>query len=282
MDSHENITSTGGIPPLYMKHQDLGLGQRENISVYEICKAMYEIIDRKEIEGAQKVGGLWRIYLNSTEARAQLLVQGYTFRGKSIPLSENNPYQSRDGQDMRRHVKVTVQNMPLSVANSEVDLLISRLGAKIEKKAEYEYELDENKKITTIKNGNRIVYVNGGVRDDPLPRFTFLGNWRCGVYHYGQKPPEKQCYRCLETGHLKSQCINNRACRTCRKTTHKEGSEDCEFYQENDCFPFQGPEDPLSNFYSCQMNWSGIDVHSSEQAYGCSMAEETDQKRQRK
>ena len=274
MANSENITSTRGVYPLFAKHKDLGLPEGEKLTVYQFCREIEKTVKREDIEGAQRVRGLWRIYLNNNGARAKLHSQGMSMRGKAITLYEQNPFLSREENDDpdRRHVKVTVQNLPLSVSNKEIVLMIKRLGGKIEKDVDYEYERDENDHLTSIKNGNRHLLVNEDIKKNPLPRNTYCGNFRCRIFHYGQKKPEKHCYHCLQEGHFKYQCKNERACRACKKPGHKEGTSFCEYYRPNDCEPFQGKSDELSNFYACNMAWQNADMHCSEMAYGYEMS----------
>ena len=276
MADEDKITSTGGVTPLFAKHKDLGLTDEEQISVFHFCKELCasDVVKRDDIEGAQRVRGLWRIYLNNNGAKAKLLAQDFVFRGKTVILYEQNPFLLRDENNDpdRRHVKVTIQNLPLSVSNSEIEAMIKRCGGKIEKALDYEYERDDDNHLTTLKNGNRHVLVNEDIKNNPLPRNTFVGNWRCRVFHYGQKKPERRCFNCLQEGHLRHQCKNDRACRACKVIGHREGTEDCEYYQPNDCEPFQGAGDELSNFYPCAMVWQDKNMHCSEMAYGCELS----------
>ena len=142
----------------------------------------------------------------------------------------------------------------------------------MEGEIKYEYARDDNKQLTSIKTGNRTVVVNESVKEDPLPRFHFCGNWRCRIYHPGQKPPQKKCYKCMQTGHLKFECKNDRVCRACLQPGHNEGDKECEHYKIHDAVCFKGDRDEFSNWYPCQFQWEGHAMHSSEQAYGYEMS----------
>ena len=106
--------------------------------------------------------GLWRIYMNNAEAKAKLYTDGMTFRSKSVILYEQNPFSMNEESDVpeKKHVRVSIQNLPLSVSNQEVETMIKNFGCKIEKDLAYECERDGNGKLTSLKNGNRIVYVD--------------------------------------------------------------------------------------------------------------------------
>ena len=65
MAGNENITSTRGVYPLFVKHKDLGTPERVRLTVFQLCRELEKVLKREDIEGAQRVRGLWRIYLNT-------------------------------------------------------------------------------------------------------------------------------------------------------------------------------------------------------------------------
>ena len=48
-------------------------------------------IEKENIEGAQRIGGLWRVYLKDETARVKLLCQGITLRGQQVELKREKP-----------------------------------------------------------------------------------------------------------------------------------------------------------------------------------------------
>lgn len=270
MTSESEKTVTGGVTPLFVKHRDLGLDINVRLSVLDFCKELYHVIDRKDIEGAQRIRGLWRIYLNNQEAKTKLYTNGFTFRGMSVTIYEHNPFllNEENNDPTKKLMKVFVQNLPLSVSNQEIELMLRRLGCKMEGNVKYEYERDENGHLTSIKNGNRSVLVNEEyTKSNALPRNSYCGNWRCRIYHPGQPKPIISCHNCFQIGHFQKQCTNARACKVCHKPGHVEGEKECEHYQENDAVVFQGEKDHLSNFYPCNFVWKNMEVSSAEHAY---------------
>ena len=143
---------------------------------------------------------------------------------------------------------------------------MKQFGCKTLSPVNYEYIRDKDKKLTNIKSGSRFVLVDPLIKENPLPRKTYCGNFACTIYHQGQKIEEKYCYNCLQSGHLKYSCKNERACRACKQPGHTEGEAECEYYHPNDVLTFKGKEDELSNYYPCSMNWKNTDMHCSEQA----------------
>ena len=271
MAGDEESSKPGVVHPLYVKHADLELDMNTKITVYEFCKELMKTVKREDIEGAQRIGGLWRIYLNNHDARNMLFGLGMTFRDISVMVYEDNPFLSKpnaNGTRGERPLKVFVQNIPLSVSNDEIKKMLVQLGCQMEGELQYDKERDENKMLTEIKNGNRFVVVNREhTLENPLPRFAYCGSWRCRIYHPQQPRNPPTCFNCQQEGHVKFQCRNPRACRVCKKTGHVEGDSECEHYKPNDALVFQGDSDPLSNFYKCNMTWKSTVVNTSEQCY---------------
>ena len=53
------------------------------------------IIDESVIEGAQKVGVLWKIYIDDPEARAMFLSTGLSIRHRLVNLYDENPFRMK-------------------------------------------------------------------------------------------------------------------------------------------------------------------------------------------
>ncbi len=267
----EEKSITGGVPPLFFKHRELGLGQNEKLSVYELCKELYKNdLNEDDIEGAQRIKGLWRVYMNSAEKRTYLYANGFFFRNISVTLYDQNPFiRNEENEDPdNRCVKVYIQNLPLSVSNVEVQRMLRQYGCNIENEVKYEYERDENHKLTKIKNGDRSVLVNEeDLLQHHLPRTTWCGLFKCRIYYKGQPRPVIECYNCFEKTHFQHQCKNERCCKVCRLPGHFEGSENCAFYKPTDVVAFMGKDDLLSNFHESEFKWKNNFVNTVEKAY---------------
>lgn len=269
MDTAEG-TSSRGIHPVFVKHGDLGLSMNQQLKEYDMCKEICKVVNRDDLEGIQRVRGLWRIYLNTAESRLKLLVMGFSIRGISVPIYDQNPFRPIDENNdpLQKTIKVTVSNLPLSLANTEIEIMLERLGCKMESTVKYEYMRDDEGKLTNIKNGNRSVLVNEQhLSQNPLKRSAFCGNWRCNIFYRNQPRLLVMCYNCYQSGHMIRQCQNERVCKACKKAGHVEGSEQCERFKPNDACAFGGAEDMLSNFYPCNVVWKGLEFASSEHAY---------------
>ena len=76
-------TEVNMITPLYIKHSDIG-DRDDRISTFQFCKMFDDKIDMKDIEGAQRIKGLWRIYMKNEEAKKKLFSENITVAGKKI------------------------------------------------------------------------------------------------------------------------------------------------------------------------------------------------------
>ena len=68
---------------VYFMHRDAmpePVRKENELNSFEVCMSVSRVTDQKFIEGAQKVRGLWRIYINDPEARASLLSNGFSIR----------------------------------------------------------------------------------------------------------------------------------------------------------------------------------------------------------
>ena len=137
------------------------------------------------IYGTQKIKGLWRIYTWSREARDQLLIKGITFNKIHISISDANPNIVDNSVET---VKLIIGNIPMSVANSEIEKVLKSLpDVTFKSKLFDESYRDEDGKLTAFKSGRRYVYIQKPSR--PLPKLVQVMKWRASLYHFGQKSP---------------------------------------------------------------------------------------------
>ena len=97
--------------PMYFFHKETmpEFVRKENeLTSFEVCMSVANMIDESVIEGAQKVGDLWKIYIDDPEARAMFLSTGLRIRHRFAQIE-----------------KVTIQDLPLAIDNQEVYNLIN-------------------------------------------------------------------------------------------------------------------------------------------------------------
>jgi ribA/ribD-fused uncharacterized protein len=253
---------------LFVKHNDFGLPVKEHYSTLQLCREVAKITGNDAIEGAQRIRGLWRIYLKNDEAKRKLLIEGINIRGKSVVVSETNPFVRSEPEREQPTIKCFIHDLPLGVSNEAVQKMLASYGGVTIGEVEHDIEKDEERKSTGLKNGSRVVLLSEAqALKEPLPRNATCGNWRCRIYHRGQPKVIKTCFNCFQTGHWKRDCKNARACKVCKKGEHLEGSEDCEFFAPNDAIVLKGENDKLSNFHPCKILWKDINFSSSEHIY---------------
>jgi len=256
------MESAGGATPVFCKARDVG-----NVSSVDLCQAMAAVVGKERVLGAQKIRGVWRLYISSEEARVELIAQGLEINAVSVVLYPENPYSQRSGEK-KETIKITVKDIPLSYSNDEVESLLKSLGAKLEGSVQYSKARDSKGKLTDFLNGDRFVFADKQhLLAHPLKRFAICGLFECRIFHGGQVD-DRVCSNCQKTGHTYRNCQLPEACMVCKEANHTAGSPVCSYYEGNgDCRTVAGKMDPLSNFYMCKFSIGEVTYHSSEQAY---------------
>ena len=101
------------------------------------------LIGTSSVDGAQNIGGIWRIYLKSRESRARLFIR------KEVPMNQFN----------MNCEKIAIKDLPLSVANTEIEIFLSLNNVTIVSDIKYGKICDSNGDLTNFKNRDRFVFV---------------------------------------------------------------------------------------------------------------------------
>ena len=114
------------VEPLFFLNNEAEQEQKW-LNTREVCLAICSVVTvETHVEGAQHIGGLWRIYLTNSNTRTQLLCTGFNLRGIQINLKDKNPFLRalvREDIETRR---VYVRKIPLSFDNGEIEKSIWR------------------------------------------------------------------------------------------------------------------------------------------------------------
>ena len=116
MDSGDNNTH---VLPVFFKNDSVLPNRNEQnfMRPYEVCNAAAQVVGSDNIDGAQQIKNLWRLYVKSDDARMKLLTESLSLRNKHVQLLDRNPYSPRQTDDNLPVVRVTVADIPLSFDN---------------------------------------------------------------------------------------------------------------------------------------------------------------------
>ncbi len=232
------------VDPLYIKNRDLRSDSGERTETYDICKAVSDIGGTRNVDGVQLIKGLWKIYLRTIASRIEVLSKGISVNGIAITVFDSNPFvRVFDNQHVE---KITIKDLPLSMDNEKIkDFLKSQEGLVLKSGIKYGMVRDENGQWSEFKNGDRFVYALAPVIPT-IKRDCRIDDHPCRIFHPSQ---EDECKSCKETG-------------------HKTGSINCPALDTSDTIlAFKSYENVLSNFYRCDIDWSGETFDSVEHAY---------------
>ena len=150
----------------------------------DIIYAIEEVCGKGNIEGAQRIGKLYRIYIKNNEARDMLITEGFSFDGRHINFFTQNPFTVKDHIDT---VKIIIGGVPLSVANSEFEKALIDLNVKMVSEIKFENYRDREGKWTSYKTGRRFVYCQKPTLN--LKPSVRIGLWNGTLYYREQVRP---------------------------------------------------------------------------------------------
>ncbi len=241
--------------------------QTGKIDGYSLSRYICETSGANSLKCVQETKNLWRVYCKSQPARVALVSQGISLQGKNIRVYGQNPYVTGSlnagllNQDTEvEMVKVTIKDICSSISNDEVKhLLTNILKLEITSDIQIGYYRDGKGGLTSLENGDRIVWVHPKQLEQPLPRFAYCGNRQCRIFHKNQFSSDGECFNCLQSDHQLKNCPNEKACKVCRKPGHDPGSPQCDHY-----VPFQkirtvgGYLDPMSNHFKRRFYYNHV------------------------
>ena len=254
-------------PPLFLKKSMV-----PNLTGHDIYQALVNEndIEASQVDGVQPVGGVWRLYFNSTETRVHMNSNGININSLHYDLYSENPFSTGIHDPQKKAIKITVKDVPLSYDNDSIKRMIEGYGVKLTSPIKYGYYRNSDNKLTDCKNGDRFAFAEEIAK--PLPRFATAGLFECRIFHQGQ-PIKNYCRKCYSSEHLTYQC-KRPLCFVCRKPGHDciNRMEDycegyCDLKDNEDVVTVQGETDRLSMFYKCDLQMYGRNFTSGEAAY---------------
>ena len=245
------------VKPVFIKDKDIG---DDTITAINICNAVTRVVGTSKLEGVQKIGSIWRVYLKDMSTRLELTVkEQIVVNGKNVPVYDQNPNHitfkglssRQNGNHRPNNDKLTLKNLPLSVSNQEIEKLLKEKNVMLVSPIFYGKIRDENGQLTSFKSGDRYMFVQPF--DHPLPRQQEICNFQCLLLHHGK---------------------TQTPCKSCNVLGHKVGDEVCPAKPKNPILAFKGYQHPLSNHFACELSVYGKTFKSLEHAYFFHMATE--------
>ena len=204
--------------PVFLKESDL-FGTRKPtkeqwLSNVELYKTLSSMIPAGDLLGIQRVGSLWRLYIDNIANRVEHVTIGVSLRGVNIPLYERNPFIP----DRTDQLRIRIKDVPLSADDSIITKTFQNLGCTLIEPPSHE-KLRVDGKLTQCETGDRILFVKP--LKEPLQKTIKVGMFRATIYHVGQSPRTQTCGKCLQEGHRFNECDNDWVCRSCKECGHK-------------------------------------------------------------
>ena len=206
-----------------------------------MCRAAETVTGIGEVDGAQCIRGLWRIYCKSQEARLALLTEKIHLRGVTLDVYDKNPYVKPEGDS----TYLMIHDIPLSYDNREIIRWLETHGFPPASPVYYQHARDEIGKLTNFKTGSRYVFIKGDV--SKLPERASIGLFTAKFWHPNLKKQNKsspKCSNCLQFGHHKAECESPVICLACGQEGHRRGECDMQTRStsQNDITPTPSAE----------------------------------------
>eukprot|EP00745_Piridium_sociabile_P041150 TRINITY_DN8081_c0_g1_i4.p2 TRINITY_DN8081_c0_g1~~TRINITY_DN8081_c0_g1_i4.p2 ORF type:complete len:204 (+),score=19.69 TRINITY_DN8081_c0_g1_i4:325-936(+) len=188
-----------GVNPVFLKTRDIpNFSGDRPATVLEMCIAAERTAGQGSIVGAQLIGGLWRIYPTTKDARSSLLVQGLRVRGTALQVNGTNPFvfSNNSGQE-KLSTKVWIDGVPISVAESEIEHALTKAGCELRSSVKMDRVRDPDQKLTRFLTGRRFIFIT--VPTVPLEKIMKMNVFNARIYHKEHKLVKKTvtCSKCL-------------------------------------------------------------------------------------
>ena len=182
------MDSPRSLPPLFLKSSTLAAPPNSLINGLDVCYALERASGKGTVDGVQRIGGLFRIYLKTEKAREDLLISGFNFNGCNVSLLGFNPFSAAADQDTPT-TKIIIGGIPLSVAESEIEKALIEKSVKLKSNIKLEHYRDHEGKLTSFKTGRRFVYSELPTLN--LDPFLKIGLWKASIFYREQIRPKK-------------------------------------------------------------------------------------------
>ena len=236
------------VEPLYCKQTDIPKSPKaEFVRPLELCEAMAKSIGSSNVDGAQPIRGLWRLYTKSKEARVELLIKGIHLRGLSVPLYETNPFSTNTNDPNDKREKILIKDLPLSVDNTCIEDFLGEFShVQVQTDIRYSRERKDDY-LTNYRNGDRYLYATAPIYP-VLKQNAKIAGFSCRVLHPSQRE----------------------VCKVCHNQGHNAKDVTCPAYNpKQNVIPFRinSAWPQLSNYYEYDLQYNGGSFTSNEHAF---------------
>ena len=147
-----------GPKPVFIQIRDIPKGAAP-ITGEQLYICLTKIVPTEEITGVQRIGALWRVYLNSHDSRVKLISKGLEIRGVTVPVYDTNPFTQAKNEHLTR---VTIKDVPLSVNDELISLTLARMKCQIRGEI-MRQKLRVYGHLISCLNGDRVCYIEMGI-----------------------------------------------------------------------------------------------------------------------
>lgn len=228
-----NDNSMADVKPVFLSEEDV-FGETKTYLIHkEVYIAIGNQIPSKHLIGLQRIGRLWRIYLDDENAKKDLLSKGVTIRNKSVNLYTRNPKVVVN--EKPDSIRVRVKNIPLSADDQQILRALETSASQCKILNYFRERLRVDQLLTNCKTGDRIFICEPF--HTPLPKTMIIGKYRANVFHFGQPKQgssDSKCGKCMQIGHTFAQCHNDWKCRSCGESGHKSDICTMNIFSDND------------------------------------------------
>ncbi len=193
-DSNEGNNSERDSPrpmtPAFILTEDTG-----HINGYKLGLKIAEVIGMSNTISVQETRNMWVIYIKNSEAKVKLTAQGISIDGMYVKVYATNPFMLRTiaefgmnssmdnaPQDNQEWIRVLIKDLRHSVSMTDVHHMLTTVyKVPITTEIKYAHYRDDSKKLTSLLNGDRFVWVHPNQLSHPLPRNLEVQNFPQGT-----------------------------------------------------------------------------------------------------
>ena len=124
-EAREKMAEQQRCEPVFFKVRSVPAEAGKELDTIEICSAAGKVSGRGTVRGAQRIRGLWRLYVHHKQARDKLLMEGTVLRGISVTLLSKNPFTI--AQQNGEEKPLIISNIPISAEGKTTETALAKV-----------------------------------------------------------------------------------------------------------------------------------------------------------